>query len=199
MKTQHGKARACWRLVVSLPLFTLALAGVAETLPPLVDDFSDPQANSLGIARQYFDDRSTGGGSSLFPQVDNGVLSVAGELLPARGQPAWAACALLLDARGMPRDASAYEGVRLRVRIREGSLSVSANSTEIDNFDYHAAPVRARADGEFHEVRIPFASMRRAWSPQMPLDTATLNGLSIVAFGLQRGFVDYAVDEVGFY
>ncbi len=37
------------------------------------------------------------------------------KLLPPRGQPGWASTVLLLDPQGLPRDASAYEGIRLLV------------------------------------------------------------------------------------
>ena len=78
-------------------------------------------------------------------------------------------------------------------------LSVSANSNEIDNYDYHALPVMIKADGKFHTVKLPFKDMKRAWSAQTPLDPKTLNSLSIVAFSLQQAKFDYQIDEIGFY
>ena len=170
-----------------------------ETLEPLVDDFSDAQNNSLGIPRQFVNDTMAGGGTTTVQSVSEGVLSVKGEIVPARGQPGWASSLLLLDPQGLPRDAGAYEGVRLLVRVDKGNLSVSANSTDVTNFDYHAAAVTVASDGEFHEVKIPFASMKRAWSEQTPLNTRTISSLSIVAFDVQKGSFDFAVDEVGFY
>ena len=165
----------------------------------LIDDFSDPKANSLGIDRVFIDDTTAGGRTTTQHSVENGVLNVKGDLLPARGQPAWSSVALPLNAQGLPEDASAYEGVRLIVRVNKGNLSLSANSTEITNFDFHASTVTPANDGEFHEVKIPFAKMKRAWSAQTKLDTSTLNGLSLVAFGLQQGSYDFDFDEVGFY
>ena len=96
-------------------------------------------------------------------------------------------------------DVSAFEGIRLVIRINRGMLSVSANSTEITNFDFHAAPVFVKADGKFHEVKIPFRAMKRAWSEQTVLDTETIASLSIVAFDMQQGAYDFDVDEIGFY
>lgn len=96
-------------------------------------------------------------------------------------------------------DASAYQGIRLRLRINEGNLSVSANSTDVTNFDFHAALVRPLPGGEFHEVRIPFSSMKRGWSEQTPLDASTLASISLVAYDLKAGAFDYEIDEVGFY
>ncbi len=80
-----------------------------------------------------------------------------GDIIPARGQPGWASTVLLLDPQGLPQDASAYDGIVLRVRLNKGNLSISANSSEITNFDYHAAPLICPSDGEFHEVKIPFS------------------------------------------
>ena len=179
----------------------LALSGsaMAASLVPVIDDFSDATNNKLGIPRQFMNDSMVGGKTNTQLDVSNGVLHLKGEIVPPRGQPGWASSVLLLDPQGLPQDASAFSGVRLIVKVRSGSLSVSANSTEIANFDYHAAPVVVAADNEFHEVKIPFASMQRAWSEQTELNTASLNGLSIVAFSLQAAAFDYELDEVGFY
>lgn len=171
----------------------------AGALESTIDDFSDPDTNSLGYARLYIDDTTAGGQTSARHSVDGGVLSAKGEILPPRGQPGWASAVLLLEAQGLPRDASAYDGVRLLVRINKGNLSISANSSEITNYDYHAAPVRRQSGNEFHEVRIPFSQMKRAWSEQTPLNTATLTSLSLVAFDVQKGDFDFEIDEISFY
>ena len=173
--------------------------GAAESLTPLVDDFSDAEVNSAGVARQFLNDTMAGGSTSMTPEVSDGILSVSGEIAPPRGQPGWASSVLILDPNGLPKDASHFEGVRLRIKINKGMLSVSANSTEVTNFDYHAAPIVAKADGEFHEVKIPFKSMKRAWSEQTKLNTKTIQSLSIVAFDVQNGAYDFELDEVGFY
>lgn len=171
----------------------------SETLRPIVDDFGDAEKNSFGIPRHFMDDSTAGGNTSTRHSVSEGILTVSGEILPARGQPGWSSAVLLLDSQGRPRDASVYEGVRLVVRVNKGNISVSANSTEVTNFDYHAAPVIATSDGGFHEVKIPFTSMKRAWSEQTPLNTSAISSLSIVAFDLQKGSFDFEVEEVGFY
>ncbi|MDJ0761188.1 MAG: CIA30 family protein [Woeseiaceae bacterium] len=173
--------------------------GAAEGLASLVDDFSNAEVNSAGVARQFLSDTMAGGGTSMTPEVSDGVLSVSGEIAPPRGQPGWASSVLILDPQGLPKDASQFEGVRLLIRINKGMLSVSANSTEVTNFDYHAAPITAKSDGEFHEVKIPFTSMRRTWSEQTALNTKTIQSLSIVAFDVQNGAYDFELDEVGFY
>jgi hypothetical protein len=169
------------------------------TLSPLVDDFSDAQNNSLGIPRHFLNDTTSGGSTTTEQSVSEGVLAVKGEIVPPRGQPGWASSVLLLDPHGLPQDASAFKGIRLLVKVEKGNISISANSAEVTNFDYHAAPVIATSDGKFHEVKIPFASMKRAWSEQTPLNPKTISSLSIVAFDLQKGVLEFQVDEVSFY
>jgi hypothetical protein len=189
---------ACKTTVAVICLTGLSSA-IAGALEPAIDDFSDPNMNSLGIARLFVDDTSAGGQTRTQHSVDGGVLFAKGEILPPRGQPGWASTVLLLDPQGLAKDASAFEGIRLLVRVNKGNLSVSANSSEITNFDFHAAQVTPRSDGKFHEVRIPFSEMKRAWSEQTPLNTKTLTGLSLVAFDIQKGDFDFEIDEISFY
>lgn len=179
----------------------MALFGslTAYALEPTIDAFNDPVNNDLGIARLYVDDSTAGGQTSMQHRVKDGILSVKGEINPPRGQPGWASTVLLLDPQGLPQDASAFEGIRMMVRINGGNLSVSANSAEIDNYDYHAAVVTRQADRAFHEVRIPFSSMKRAWSEQTELNAGMLTGLSLVAFDMQKGDFDFEIDEISFY
>lgn len=172
---------------------------VAAGMSSLVDDFSNADVNSLGVERQFLNDTMTGGSTSMSPTVSGGVLSVSGEIAPPRGQPGWASSVLVLDPMGLPKDLSAFEGIRLLVKVNKGNLSVSANSTDVTNFDYHAAPVMAKPDGEFHEVKIPFKSMKRAWSEQTALNRKTIASLSIVAFDVQKAAYDFELDEVSFY
>ncbi|ANM32318.1 hypothetical protein ABI59_17040 [Acidobacteria bacterium Mor1] len=171
----------------------------AGTLSPLVDDFSDPARNSLEIQRMFLDDTSAGGKTRVEHRVQAGVLSVSGEIEPPRGQPGWSSTVLLLDPKGQPRDASAYQGIRLRIRISQGNVSISANSSKVANFDYHAATVTVPGDGKFHEVKIPFSSMQRMWSEKTSLDARTIASISLVAFGVRKGPFDFEVDELSFY
>ena len=187
------------KTIVAAICLTGLNSAIAGALEPSIDDFSDPNINSLGIARLFVDDTSAGGQTSTQYSVDKGVLSAKGEILPPRGQPGWASAVLLLDPQGLAQDASAYEGIRMLVRVNKGKLSVSANSSEITNFDFHAAQVTPRSDGKFHEIRIPFSAMKRAWSEQTPLNTRTLTGLSLVAFDVQKGEFDFEIDEISFY
>ena len=179
--------------------FTFSCSSFGESLSPMIDDFSHANNNNLGIPRQFLNDSIAGGGTTTTQEVAQGVINAKGDIIPPRGQPGWASLVLPLDSQSLPRDASAFEGVRLLIKINTGSFSISANSTEISNFDYHAAPVAVTADGKFHEVKIPFTTMKRAWSEQTPLNTKTITSLSIVAFGLQKSAFDFALDEVTFY
>ncbi len=187
-------------LTKAIALTTLALwATFTASANNTLDDFSDPKQNSLGIDRAFADDSAVGGKTSTNYTVAEGVLHAQGEIAPPRGQPGWASAIFLLQSEGLPQDLSQYQGIQLRIRIQKGNISISANSSEVTNFDYHAAPVTRYADGEFHEVKIPFSSMKRAWSEQTALNTKTISSLSLVAFDLQAGSFDYEVDEISFY
>jgi len=198
------KARKIKALFLSKSLSLAALiifsgSSFAESLSPLVDDFSDAKNNSFNIARQFMNDTVAGGGTTTEQSVAKGIISLRGEIVPPRGQPGWASTVLLFNQKNLPVDASSYEGIRLLVKINSGNISISANSTEVTNFDYHAALVVAASDDKFHEIKIPFSSMKRTWSEQTQLNNRTISGLSIVAFDMQKSSFDFEVDEVSFY
>ena len=208
MKTQYKTALnlSGYLAIVSL----LAFSGLCLGAPSMskadnmstnakIDDFSNAANNSLGVARQFLNDTVAGGNTTTEINVAEGVMRIKGEIVPPRGQPGWASSVLLLDPKGQSLDVSEFDGIRLLVKVNAGNISISANSLEVSNFDYHAAQVVVAADGKFHELRIPFKSLKRAWSEQTPLNTKTINGLSIVAFALQKANFDFEVDEVSFY
>jgi hypothetical protein len=195
--SQHRSNRLPVLLVVSTLTLALSLSQ-ANGAPALLDDFSHNVRTSVGIDRVVVTDSSTGGSSQLRQSVADGVLTAEGEIKPGRGQLGWVSLVLLLSSTGEPVDLSRYEGIRLRVRVRKGMVSLTANSTEIKNFDFHASLVPRKGD-EFHEVRVPFRDMKRAWSEQTPLNPATINSISLVAVDLQKGAFAYDIDEVGFY
>ncbi|WP_232301209.1 CIA30 family protein [Gilvimarinus agarilyticus] len=176
-----------------------ASSAFAAPLAPHVDTFDDVANNQLNLPRQLLTDAVMGGGSSATQSVERGVVTLQGEIVPARGQLGWVSYVLPLDIEGGAQDASPYEGVVLRVKLTKGNLSVSVNSTEVTNFDYHAAPITVTQDGEFHEVKVPFASLKRAWSEQAPLNPKTVNGISIVAYAVQPEPFDVSLDSVSFY
>lgn len=166
--------------------------------PALLDDFSDATTSTAGFARLVVDDASIGGKSRLEQNFSDGVLAVKGEIAPARGQPGWASVVLLLSASGEAADLSRFQGIRLRLNVKQGTFSVSANSTEIDNFDYHAKMI-PRNRGGLEEVRIPFSEMKRAWSQQTPLRPETIASISLSVVGLEAGSFAWEIDELGFY
>jgi hypothetical protein len=186
------KVLALFTLVLSTPLLANLPGG-------LVDNFNSDKTSSIGAPRQFINDSVSGGQSVTDTQIIDGKLNSNGELIPARGQLGWASSVLLLNPDGTPRDLSQFEGIKLIVQLNKGDLSLSANSTEITNFDYHAALLMVPKDGKFHEVRIPFSDMKRAWSEQFKLNQKTINSLSIVAFSTQKASFDFSVDEVSFY
>ena len=199
MKSLNILVRLAPKTIAAVICVATFNSAIAAALDPVIDDFSDPKNNSLGFERQFINDTVSGGQTNMEQDFDEGVFSAKGDISPPRGQPGWASTVLLFENQGLPQDASAYEGIRLLVRVNKGNLSISANSSEITNFDYHAAPVTRQSDGEFHEVMIPFTEMKRAWSEQTKLNTKTLTSLSIVAFDIQQGSFDFEIDEVSFY
>jgi len=181
----------------SVALLLLATGGFCAT-PALVDDFSNPAQTARGAGRLLINDKDAGSHSHATQRCENGVLKVQGELAPGRGAPAFISVPLLLSADARPEDVSAYTGVRLRVKLTEGPLALQVSTTEVDNFDYHSAPVVAKR-GEFVEVRIPFSDMKRAWSAQTVLNPKLVTSVNLVTFGMAPGAFGYELKEIGFY
>lgn len=201
MKTPSLSFYSRWfkvSLIVAIVFGVLgSLISHAGTAPALLDDFSDVRRH--GAERLLFNDQDLGSQSHATQTCADGVLTVVGELVPGRGVPAFVSVPLLLSADAQPQDASGYEGVRLRVKVNKGILSIQVAGAEITNFDYHTGGPVAGKRGEFQEVRIPFKDMKRAWSEQTPLNLKTITSVNLVAFGTARGAFAYEVDEIGFY
>jgi hypothetical protein len=105
----------------------------------------------------------------------------------------------LLSANGAAKDLSAYQGVRMRVKVTKGILCVQVGSSEIQNYDFHtSAPITGKR-GEFSEVRIPFKDLKRAWSEQIALNLKSITSINLVSFGMAKDAFAYEVDEIGFY
>ena len=190
------------RSALFVPLAFLVLVTCSPALraaaPALVDDFSNPAQTARGAGRLLFTDKDAGSQSAATQRCENGVLIVQGELKPGRGAPAFISIPLLLTTDAKPEDVSAYTGVRLRVKPTQGILTLQVSSADVDNFDYHSAPVVAKR-GEFAEVRVAFADMKRAWSAQTALNLKQVTSVNFVAFGMAPGAFAYEVDEIGFY
>ena len=188
------------KLIVALSI-TAATSTVviARESTLMIDGFDHQKQTNKGIERVFITDAAAGGGTQAKSSIKDGVIHLKGDILPPRGQPGWSSLVLPLSAMGQAYDASEFDGVRLTLKISKGSFSISANSSEVTNFDYHAAPIMVKADEKFHTIDIPFESMKRAWSQQTTLNKKTLNSLSIVAYGLQKSSFDFEVDAVSFY
>lgn len=171
----------------------------AANFPPLLDDYSNDLRNHNGAERLLIDDKTAGGQSRATVKCEGGVLSVNGDLVPGRGVPAFISVVSPLSADGMPKNLTGYEGVRLRVKVRKGILSVQVATATIANFDFHTGAPIAGKGGGFQEVRIPFGDMKRAWSEQTALDLKAVTSVNLVSFGLSRDTFAYEVDEIGFY
>ena len=187
------------RLLIAASLLCALQAVRASEDASLLDDFSNPNTTPSGAGRMVITDKDIGGKSEASVTCANGVFAVEGRLVPGRGSPAFVSIPLLLDSNAQPKDLSAYEGVRLRVKVKKGILTVQVSSTEVTNFDYHVSAPIARKPGEFQEVRIPFSVMKRAWSEQTPLNLKTITSINLVAAGMAADSFAYEVDEIGFY
>lgn len=195
MKTLKNKLSALAAIVCASLIAQTSSAG---EMGFMLDDFSAAETTSVGTPRIVVDDSSVGGKSQMAKSVVDGVLSASGTITPARGQPGWVSMTLLATPDGAGKDLSAYKGIRMRIRIQKGMISVSANSTKVDNFDYHSAIVPS-AKADYSIVDIPFASLKRNWSEQTMIDPATIGSVSVVAFGVQATGFAYDIDEIGFY
>lgn len=182
-------------------LLPLAAVIVLQAAPPfgMLDDYSDPVLNRKGVKRLLIDDKTAGSMSKATLKVENGLLSVKGELVPGRGVPAFISQVSLLTTNGSPVDLTGHQGVRLKVKVTRGILVVQVASSEITNFDFHSGAPLSGKPGEFQEIRVPFKDMKRAWSEQTTLNLKTITSVNLVSFGLARDTFAYEVDEIGFY
>ncbi|HEU5081689.1 MAG TPA: CIA30 family protein [Opitutaceae bacterium] len=202
MKTQFTLPRllAPTSATVFAAIFLAAAnLATAENASALVDDYTDAHKTSGGAERLVITDKDIGGHSQSAQSCESGIVKMEGELVPARGQPAFISMISMLTPKGEPRDASRYEGVRLKVKVKKGLLSVQVSSADITNYDYHAsAPIRRKPE-EFQEVKIPFKDLKRAWSEQTPLNVKAITSINLVAIAMGKDTFAYEVDEVGFY
>lgn len=183
---------------LSVLLLGTSFSSVHAATPALVDDFSDAEKTSCKAPRLLITDKDAGGKSQATQHVENGALHVSGDLVPGRGSPAFVSLPLLLTPEGHPQDVHDFTGVRLKVKIERGMVSVQVASTEVTNFDYHLAPVVGKT-GEWVEVRVPFKDMKRVWSEQTTLNTASVTSVNLVVVAMAPDTFNFAVDEVGFY
>ena len=186
-------------VITFISALTLSNSVMSNELSPLVDSFENNKVTNFGQPRMLLTDTTAGGKTIGKADVTNGTIHLSGNIVPPRGQPGWSSLVLPLSPMGKPQDVSQFSGIRLSLKVNSGNISVSANSLDITNFDYHSAQVAVSNDGNFHEVKIPFKSMKRIWSEQTELNPKTLNSLSIVAYSPQKATFDFIIDEVSFY
>lgn len=180
---------------LSFPITSVRAANVAAVL----DNCANAQLNARGAARILITDKDLGGHSAATETCQGGILAVKGELAPGRGQPGFVTMVSLLTPTGQPEDLSRYQGVRLRVKVTQGNLSVQVGSSDITNFDYHTSAPLVRDPAGFQEVRVPFSSLKRMWSEQVPLNTKVVTSVNLVAAGMAPGPFAYEVESLGFY
>jgi hypothetical protein len=198
-RTSTSVRRVCLAGLAALACSVLgASVAPAGQASPLIDDFANQDRTTLGAPRLIIDDQGAGSQSTARQTCADGVLRVEGQLKPGRGTPAFISVPLLLNAEGTPLDASNYTGVRLKVRVLAGSLAVQVASAPIDNYDYHISAPLARHPS-VREIHVPFKDLKRAWSPQTPLDLKQLTSVNLVSFGLASEAFAYTVEEIAFY
>jgi len=122
-----------------------------------------------------------------------------GTLTPGRGSPRFISIPLILTADGSPQDVSQYEGIRILVKVSQGTLMIQVASSEIVNFDFHTSAPLTRQLSEFTEVRIPFADLKQIWTAQTPLNLQTITSINLVSAGMTPGTFAYEIDEIAFY
>lgn len=129
----------------------------------------------------------------------DGIVAMKGTLTPGRGSPRFISIPLILTADGSPQDVSQYEGIRILVKVSQGTLMIQVASSEIVNFDFHTSAPLTRQLSEFTEVRIPFADLKQIWTAQTPLNLQTITSINLVSAGMTPGTFAYEIDEIAFY
>lgn len=186
---------------ISLGGLILMLGGLAAgSANFVIDDFSREDGRSaLGTAWRLFTDRVMGGVSTAASGYDvvagRRCLRLRGEVSLANNG-GFVQVALPLLVEGGPFDASAFRGVRLRVRGNGETYHVhlrSPNNTR--PWQYYSAEFSAGP--EWRWVNLPFADFRPK-NLRRPLDASRLLRIALVA--IDREFrADVAVSGLEFF
>lgn len=183
----------------------MALAGLfcsapaADAAESTLDGFDAADIQAVGIPRMVITDAEAGGKSAADTTFADGVMHVSGKLAPGRGMPGFVSIPLVVAPDGSPTDMSEYTGVKLRVKVKSGALSVQVGTAVITNFDYHTSAPLTRDPDNFQEVKIPFAAMKQVWSAPTDLDLTTVTSINLVTAGMMPADFAYEIDEIGFY
>ncbi len=151
----------------------------------LLDDFQrDDGLSSRGTRWEGLSDRVMGGRSDMqvgYRESDQGpVLFMRGQVrLENRG--GFIQARLPLDPAGGSLDASAWEGLKIRVRGTPGPYFLHLRTRQTwQPWQHYRAPIEVRA--EWHEQFVPFSAFegRATWRR---LDVSTLKSVGVVAYG----------------
>ena len=163
----------------------------------LLDDFSDSTVSACGRPWRRSLDSVVGSNSTLNTRYEDGQLRVWGTLKPAPGRPAFAQLVLEFDDLGTPFDVTAYEGVRVRIRVVKGPLLLQLLTTGVTNFDYHAVTLPVQPD--MQTLELPFAQFRQLWSPPVKWTGKDVRGVVLSASGFAPVEYEFVVDRLEFY
>ncbi len=192
----HSLGPATFALVMTGIMFLTPVSAAGDSI---IDSFDAAELQPVGLPRMVITDAETGGKSTAATEFADGVMQVTGDLVPGRGTPAFVSIPLILAADGSETNLSNYTGVRLRVKLNRGSLTLQVSTSAVTNFDYHtSAPVTRKPD-TWQEVEIPFDSMKQVWSTPTPLDLTKVTSINLVSAGMMPDAFAYEIDEIGLY
>ena len=179
-----------------------ALLRAPASTPPieqaLLDDFaSGTLTSALGTTWRVVRDEAAGGNSTIEAAVRGGALHVEAAIRPAPGGLGFVEVALPLDGADAPRDVTAYDGVRVRLRVRHGTLALKVQTAEVTNYDYPAVVLEPSA--VVRELELPFSAFAPLWSPPVEWTGRRVLGLAFSAGGVEPAEVAFEVEELALY
>lgn len=168
-----------------LAFFLLFPAGPTDSGPLLLDDFTgDPGTSSWGTEWRMFTDRVMGGGSTASYKfvVEEGIRCIwlTGDV-SLENNGGFVQVALPLKKKGKSLDASAYRGIRIKIKGNGETYHVHIrNNRTILPWQFYKAPFVATA--VWRTIDIPFSAfspykLRKKFSPEK------LKRVAIVAIG----------------
>lgn len=182
---------------VLLGFVLTTVSAVSPTEPLVLDDFTDPRGISTwGTRWSAFTDRVMGGVSDMDADVhrddDVAHLHMTGDVR-LENNGGFVQVALPLDGNGRAFDASAYRGVRLRVKGNGARYYVHLRSEDTGApWQYYAAPFETSE--EWTTVELPFTEFEPR-SLRTPLDPTGLRRVAVVAYG-ERMQADVSIARV---
>lgn len=168
-----------------LPISAFTAGDTAMTAPLLLDDFrKDDGVSALGTRWEGFTDRVMGGRSDMqvgYRDSDAGrVLHMQGQVrLENRG--GFIQARLPLAAGGGSFDASAWQGIRIKVRGAPGPYYLHLRTRQTwQPWQHFRAAIEVGP--EWREQFVPFSAFagRATWRS---LDPASLKSIGVVAYG----------------